>query len=533
MADCWEIAGVGTITLLEGSLASGQATLRVTPATEHLRWLVSERSMGNARATLPFGSAGSSYTWLGLLGEGGALLLAAPVPLPELAQFVISGDHVSLTAPGAVRLDHGPDATALLLEYGERHRRPHLPAPIRGWNSWDAFNASVTLDDVLDNAHWLADDEVIGPLVSHLIVDDGWMTNWGEWTPNGKFPGGMDLLAERLNLLDKIPGLWLAPLMVEPVTPLYQRHPECFLRDREGHPYLVNHGFTRTTYALDVSVPRTREFLHQTFRRVASWGYRYVKLDFLYNQAECLERGDATAADPDWTTTQHIATMLQIARQELGPLCHILGCNYPYELGGQGVDEARLTCDIASFRQNVELCYQSHSARFHLTGRWMATDPDFAVVRVPGVTWDEGPLPFHVTPAWNRHERPGGWRRGAFWDEELMRVALTMVILSGGSVILGDHLPQLNARGRDYLRLALTWGGGQPAWPLDLSGHRPAPCLWRNDRLLAAYNLGPTPLRLPLPADLALGDELFTHAPAPADTLALPPGTAQLYALDP
>lgn len=518
---------VAAVAVIEGDPDSGRCVYQLAPRAEHLRWLLSERSMGNLKATAAFGDQAVSYNYLGLMSDAGALLWSVPVPLGEYARFTVAGDRLTIASPAPVKLERG-DMVELLEAYGERHRAERLAPPIVGWNSWDAFNASVGFEDVVANADAIAADEYLSAKLTHVILDDGWMTNWGEWTANGKFAAGMDALAAAIRERGLSPGIWLAPLCAEPVTRLFQRHPECFLQDQQGHPYLISHGFTRTIYALDVSVERTRRFLRETFRRVAEWGYRYVKLDFLHSQAECLERGDATAAEPSWSTNRHIVEMLAIAREELGDETHILGCNYPLELGGQGVDEVRLTNDIASFWQNVDFCYRAHLARFHLSRRWFATDPDFAVVRVPGVTWTDGAVPFHVTPAWNRHEAPGGWRRGRFWTEEEMKVGLALVILSGGSIILGDHLPQLNARGREYVQTAIEHGLGQPARPLDLDGRRPLPCVWRNDKLVGLFNLTAVPLRLEPPAETALAEEVFTGAPSPDGPIELAPHTVRL-----
>ncbi|MBN8218435.1 MAG: alpha-galactosidase [Spirochaetes bacterium] len=520
------------VTEVEGSLASGKCLLKFTPKTEHLRFVASGRGMGNLRATIPFGESGSSYTFLGLASDLGGLLLSTPVPLPEYARFTISGDTVRVESPVAVKAEASKEGlAALLLAYGERHKSPSIPAPVFGWNSWDNFNASVTEADILANMDAIEKRPWLKEKLTHIIIDDGWQTNWGEWTVNGKFPRGMDWLAKEIRRRGFTPGLWLAPLMVEPATPLYQRHSECLLKDTKGHPYLVNLGHTRTFYALDLSVKKSEAFLRETFKRVADWGYEYLKLDFLYNQAECLENGDGFAAEKSWSTNEHVRRLLALVREVCGPKTFVVACNPLYELGGKDIQEARLTNDIASFWENAMLCLNAHAARFFMARRWLLADPDFTVVRVPGATWDAGPHPFHCEVAWNRNQENKGWRRGKFWTESEMKVAFVLDLLSGGSIILGDHLPQLNAQGDAYLKLALKYGGGEPAAPLDLDGRRSLPCIWKNDRLVAFLNPYETHLKLSVPAGVRLGKEIFTGEEGVASAVPLAPHSTRVYEL--
>lgn len=516
----------------DGCPEDGNFSCRLVPRHETLRFLLSERSMGNITGTAPFGDKAKSYTWIGIMSPAGGILLSTPIPLPERATFIVEGDRLTVSSPAPVTITFNEQGlTPLLLAYGRDHQHQSVAAPVFGWNSWDALSASVTEEDILENLRFIKAHENLRTKLTHVIIDDGWQTGWGHWLPNAKFPRGMAALAETIHDQGFKAGLWLAPLMVQPDTPLYQRHSECLLKDQKGHPYLVAQGLVRSFYALDVSVPASQDFLRETFRKVREWGYDYVKFDFLFNQAQCLENGDAFALDASWSSNRHVAVMLKIAREELGEKVHILGCNYPFELGGADVDEARLASDIASFWENVDYVYRAFAARFFMNRNWIAADPDFTIVRVPEATWNDGPIGFAVESAWQRNQDNVGWRKGPYWTEEEMKVALAIVILSGGSVILGDHLPQLNEKGLEYIRIALEHGGGTPAWPLDLDGVRPLPCVFRNERLLAFMNPFKTPLTLAVPNGLTVGVEVFTSEAPPRSWVTVAPHSCKLFTL--
>lgn len=522
-----------SIAEIEGSLASGKAVVHMTPDSGTIRFLINGRGMCNNPATIAFGEKGESYTFLGVMSDKGGALFSVPVPASEYALFRINGDTLTIQASSPVTFETSGDGLLPLLEaYGKRHRAKKMREPVVGWNSWDNFNASVMERDIIANMDAIEKIPWLKEKLTHIIVDDGWQTNWGEWSVNGKFPSGMDGLAKEIHRRGFKAGLWFAPLMAEPATPLHQRTPECFLKDSRGNPFLVNLGHTRTFYALDVSVEKTRRFLFDTFRRVRDWGYDYVKLDFLFNQAEVLELG-ARAADPSWSTSRHVSEALAIIREALGDKVHILSCNPLYELGSENVDEARMTGDIASFWANSELALKALTSRFFMMKQWMLGDPDFTIVRIPGVTWNDGAERYHVQMASNREQDPdSGWRRGRPWNEEEMKFALALDILSGGSIILGDHIPQLNERGLSYIRTAITHGLGETAYPLDLDGAKPLPCVWRTNRLIAFFNPYATPQMFTVPSGTKAGKEIFTGETCGSGLVTIMPHAVRIFELN-
>ncbi|MEI8248816.1 MAG: hypothetical protein WCI51_23510, partial [Lentisphaerota bacterium] len=50
-----------------------------------------------------------------------------------------------------------------------------------GWNSWDYYRWTITEEEVLTNAEFIARDPVLSKHVKRIIVDDGWQYCYGEW----------------------------------------------------------------------------------------------------------------------------------------------------------------------------------------------------------------------------------------------------------------------------------------------------------------------------------------------------------------
>jgi alpha-galactosidase len=117
-------------------------------------------------------------------------------------------------------------------------------------------------------------------------IDDGWEKCVGDWTPHAdKFPAGIAGLARDIEARGLIPGLWLAPFLVMPDSAIARGHPEWLLRDAEGSPVIAgwNPGWGGEVYCLDLSQPAVEEYLAGLFDTIVNeWGFRYLKLDFLY-----------------------------------------------------------------------------------------------------------------------------------------------------------------------------------------------------------------------------------------------------------
>jgi alpha-galactosidase len=164
--------------------------------------------------------------------------------------------------------------TALL---GIRLGVSHAAKPPRAWCSWYSLYTAIYEDqllNILDN---------LGNLPFDVFqIDDGWQRGIGDWEPNHKFPSGMALLAERIRASGRTPGLWLAPLLVVPSSSLFHQHGEWLLHDERGK--LISAGFNwgEPLYALDTTHPEALDWLALLMKKVRAWGYKYLKLDFLY-----------------------------------------------------------------------------------------------------------------------------------------------------------------------------------------------------------------------------------------------------------
>lgn len=170
---------------------------------------------------------------------------------------------------------------------------PLRSAPIGGFETW--YNHYLDIDETI----LLKDLDSIGSndnLINAMFIspkkpvvfqiDDGWERQVGDWRPHErKFPHGVAHLSEAIERRGYIPGIWVAPFLVMPASPVAVEHPGWLLADEGGNPVKAgwNSHWGGDVYCLDLSLPEVEDYLVSLFDTIIhEWGYRYLKLDFLY-----------------------------------------------------------------------------------------------------------------------------------------------------------------------------------------------------------------------------------------------------------
>jgi alpha-galactosidase len=193
---------------------------------------------------------------------------------------------------------------------------------------------SIGANDNLINVYYLRRGK---PTV--FQIDDGWEKAVGQWEPDSvKFPRGMKPLADAIEAKGMIPGIWIAPLLVTKGSAEFGRRPEWLLRDVAGRPVPAgyNPGWDGVFFCLDISLPEVEEYLDGVFERlVEEWGYRYIKLDFLYAGFIEGSRSRPAAFSEGGAAFEHYDRLMRrlTARttDSRGRRVAYLGCGAPFE----------------------------------------------------------------------------------------------------------------------------------------------------------------------------------------------------------
>jgi alpha-galactosidase len=327
-------------------------------------------------------------SWVGAVEfEDGKILLLGSLGLDAhvfLNDKQLEGTYE--TGNGEWFIGYGDETTVFSKytnELGKRFgTKTRKPAP-RVWCSWYSLYTAID-EKILSNAFNGLRDLPFDV----LQIDDGWQIKIGDWEANSKFPLGMKEVAGRIKSTGRQAGLWLAPLIAVKSSKLFWNHPDWFLHDKHGQLASAGFNWGEPLYALDTTHPAALEWLAQLMKKVRTWGFNYLKLDFLYAGALPGKRRQEMPREAAYRNG------LQVMREAMGADVFFLTCGAPI-LPSLGLcDAMRISTDVAAdwenrndvvYLQNYAVPSTRNAIRTSLHRRWLDPlvhlDPDVTYFR--------------------------------------------------------------------------------------------------------------------------------------------------------
>lgn len=305
-----------------------------------------------------------------------------------------------------------------------------------GWSSWYYHYGGVAQSDLAEAIEWI---ETNRPRVPFQLVqlDDGYQAEIGDWdTASDRFPDGPQAVARAVQQSGMTPGLWIAPLVAKPRARTIRTRPDWVLRRRAGTPSNAGYSWDSFVVGLDPTEPDVLAHIQEVVHRaVHEWGFRYLKLDFLYAGALRGRRRNRML-----TRAAALRRAYEAIRQAAGEDIFLLACGSPLGPAIGVFDAMRVGPDVAprwkpSYRgiktwfgsdpslPSVRNALRNVLTRAALNRRWWINDPDCLILRGSDT---------HLSQA------------------EIEALA-TVVSLTGGSLINSDHLPSLRDSSVDLL----------------------------------------------------------------------------------
>lgn len=387
-------------------------------------------------------------------GWHGAVMLA-----PEMTPGVHS--------LGYLNIELGSCGQELLESYAKRFAapKPLKPSP-KCWNSWDYFHSSISHKNILESTQALASDPFMKEHIDTIVLDMGWEIRHGEWVADSYFPKGMKAMADDIRAAGFQAGLWFAPIIIDPECNTFQDNYDFVGKNRFGFPDRTYECCGLFGYILDVTNPEGEEYLRSVFKEFREMGYTYFKLDFLRYMMYV-----GRYQNGRMTNLQVMQRALQIIREAVGDDAYILGCNLPLDVGAGYCDATRMTSDVAVFWNSIRENASSLCMTYFFNQQWWENDPDFLVVR--GRDTFESSKPIYQTWWFPRQDQFNEEHLQRFTERlsrdgtislEEARVHASLVMISGGSQVLGDPYAELNEKGRQLLKkvLAAPTAPGKP-----------------------------------------------------------------------
>ncbi len=310
---------------------------------------------------------------------------------------VVEGTPTTLggTAAGPVDwfIAHGPaeeTLSAYAAALGERLGNVRQD-PGGVWCSWYSYYTGITEAEVrrcLEGAAGLGFDV--------FQIDDGWQVEIGDWQSNDDFPSGMATVAESIHAAGFRPGLWIAPFIAHERSAVFRDQLEWFV-SRDGEPVPAGYNWDGPYYALDMTHPEARTHVAGIIRGAVSWGYTYLKLDFIFAAAIPGDRHGPGNREEVYRSG------IELIREVAGDDVYLLACGSPIIPSVGVFNGMRVGPDVAPFWENDLNAAHVHdysypSTRYaistSLNRLWLndviAVDPDVAYFRTRYNLMDPG-----------------------------------------------------------------------------------------------------------------------------------------------
>jgi alpha-galactosidase len=381
-------------------------------------------------------------------GEAGVIGLAAESVLAKGFELP-PGQSIR---SGRFMLNLAPDPYAALEAYADTMGRAHgarVRSIVNGWCNWFTTFEHITEDEMIRSAEFAA--RTLKPFgLEYIQVDEGFQRWHGDWEGNDRFPHGMRWLAQRIRALGLKPGIWLAPYVISEPTEIFREHPDWLLRNPDGSLKRVgawpslDSDWARNEnprrYGLDITHPGAAAWLANLFDTAANrWGYDMFKIDFVDWSLLSAHR----YYDPSVTRAQAYRKGFEIMSHAVGPNRHLQDCG-PGPVTVGLLDSMRIELDQSyGFRKQAWKQYFTESTssapaaakRYYFHKRTWINDADHVCLNLLSLTQAQA--------------------------------AASLLALTGGNIISGDRLPDLDASRLEILKKVLP-SFGETARPIDL-----------------------------------------------------------------
>ncbi len=328
-------------------------------------------------------------------------------------------------------------------------QRARTSSIINGWCSWFYTLSKVTEAEVITNTEF-ASKHLKQFGLEYIQIDEGYQKWHGDWEGNERFPHGMKWLADKIKSYGFKAGLWISPYVISEPTELFQKHPDWLLKHADGSLQRVGNWADENSeealnenpkrYCLDITHPEAAQWLYDLINTIVhTWGYEMIKIDFVaWSILAAQKYYDGTVS-----SAQVYRKGMEIMRNAAGDKCHILDCGPAATTTGL-IDSMRIEADVNyGFSEAAWETYFTHPAcsatamakRYYFHKRTRINDAD------------------HICMS--------------LLSNQQSEAAATLIALSGGNMISGDRLIELDEYKLEILK-KITPSFGEAAIPVDL-----------------------------------------------------------------
>lgn len=259
---------------------------------------------------------------------------------------------------------------------------------IFGYTSWYNYYQNIN-EEIL-----MRDLAALDKQFNLFQIDDGYETKVGDWlkVDAKKFPNGLKPIVDAAHEKGFDAGIWLAPLVAETKSELFQTRKDLFKRDANGDFVKCGANWSGF-YALDLENPDAREYIKTCLQHYVEMGFDFFKLDFLYaaNLATESEKSRTMSAESAYSFLRECLGDKVI----LGCGATVFNCIDKFDYLRIGPDVSLIFDDVWYMRPmhreriSTKVTLQNTIYRSFFNDRLFGNDPDVFLLRDDNIKLSE------------------------------------------------------------------------------------------------------------------------------------------------
>ncbi|HUW93759.1 MAG TPA: alpha-galactosidase, partial [Bacteroidales bacterium] len=275
---------------------------------------------------------------------------------------------------------------SLGIKYYQPMDKTIFPLPPSGMCTWYYYYQHITEKEVMLNTDWIsANLRSYG--ARYVQIDDGWQKETAsgrkgsrDWTGfDRSFPEGMTALASYIKSKGLVPGIWIAP-HGQSNEEVVKANPGVFILKPDGTSASKT---WEGDWLIDPTSPQAKDYFHDLFSMMVSWGYDYYKIDgqpIVVN--EFAKNSDLLSVKGGPADSLYRVT-LDIVRNAIGSDRYLLGCwGLPVE--GAGImNGTRTGGDVVLGWDGFFTALDPTMESYYMHNIVWYTDPDVMLLRQP------------------------------------------------------------------------------------------------------------------------------------------------------
>jgi alpha-galactosidase len=188
------------------------------------------------------------------------------------------------------------------------------------WTSWYKYQQNISAKTLHKEIESISEENK----PDLFQIDDGYQKHIGDWLEfKEDLSNELKPISKKIASKGMMPGIWLAPFVVEPKSNIFKNHPNWLIKNAKGKPIKVGYNgiWKSWYYGLDIFNKDVQNYLMKVFHILKNeYDFKFFKVDFLF--AACVNPPKGTSR------AQAMTFGMELLKRATND-CELLSCGVP------------------------------------------------------------------------------------------------------------------------------------------------------------------------------------------------------------